>query len=135
MPDQEPSEKESERVPVQYNRAGQFRVIFGSGFVVGVTLVGELFVTVFSEHPSFPDRSILQFSKDGRLVNEAPATIEKEYGLQRELEASIIMSRQVAKSLIEAVQGQLNQMEAIDATRKTAAATAPAADATAPSAE
>ena len=124
--DQEPRRKEAAGKPptqaeVEYIRSNHFRMIFAGGFSVGGTTTGDLFVTVFSEHLAFPTTDVLRAGPDGRLVGEPPAP-PSVVALQRELEVGIIVHRDVARSLIEILHGQLNRIEALDAAaRKTTA--------------
>ena len=102
---------------VDYIRSGHFRVVYASGFMIGVNPTGEIHLSAWSEHPAYPSEGGIGVEPDGTLTGEVRNT--GGAFLQREVEVGIILRQDVARALLQLLQDQMNQIEVLDgASRK-----------------
>jgi hypothetical protein len=92
-----------ETVNFDYLKSSQFRVIHADGAFIGLTQTG-LTVNFFTERQPIPRRVVHKVGRDGAIGEEIMEQRVVRDAVIRDTEVSILMSLDVAKGLIDALQ-------------------------------
>jgi len=87
------------RVRFNWQRSNHFRVVHADGAYGGLTPYGNVFFTLYSDHPVFPETTIHSLTEEGALGPELSGEKKLKDGVHRELEVGVVMNLQTAKAL------------------------------------
>jgi len=118
-----PLDSMNNRIEFHYRKSNYFRVIKVNGAWGGLTPQTDVQMSIFSERLPLPDLDEFEIS-EGQLAKQI-RHINKTKGVIREVEATLTMTPDVAKSLGEWLIDKANQFEerlnaAIEQTKKEA---------------
>lgn len=111
--------EEPEGILVHYMKSNDFRTVFASGVIGGVTAQGKISMNVYLDRPPIPVRSVLKPAEEVKpgvkvAVKEDP--VEGKSGIIREIQCGILMDLETAQSLktwldekIEFIQSNLHR--------------------------
>lgn len=87
------------KIRFNWTRSNHFRVIHADGAYGGLTPYGNVFFTLYSDHPVFPETTVHSVSEEGVLGPEISGEKKLKDGVERELEVSVVMALPAAKAL------------------------------------
>jgi hypothetical protein len=98
--DQEYPEKAvASQLIFNYVKSNFHRVIHIDEVLSGITPNGEIYVELCSERPSLPKQVVVHFDDDGEVKDTSINPTDVKSHIDREVEASIVMSLDTAESL------------------------------------
>ena len=104
----EPDEKQM-NLAVHYSKSSLFRVIHADGVYGGATpTAGNVMMTIFSHRIPFPERTMID-----AFGNEITRGRVAKSGVERELEVSIVMSLELAKSVLQWLDNSIKNVETL----------------------
>ena len=107
----------SPRVNFDYIKGQQFRVIHADGAIGGLTPNGHIHMSLYSERPPIPRRMV--FTIEGsRLGNELLAERVVRDAIVREVDIDVIMTVDVAESLVTWLTEKVIELRKMGETRK-----------------
>ena len=108
-----------EEIPVHYMKSNDFRTVFASGIIGGVTAQGKISMNIYLDRPPIPVRSVLKPAeevKPGIKISVKEEPVESKAGIIREIQCGVLMDFETALSLrtwldekIEFIQSNLNR--------------------------
>ncbi|HVQ36124.1 MAG TPA: hypothetical protein VMS31_01235 [Pyrinomonadaceae bacterium] len=104
--------KPSDELAIDFVKSSLYRNVSIDGIFGGLTPKLQIHMAVFSEHQPLPTRIVHEL-KDGRLGQEKVEKRIVSGEMERELEASITMSPEVAQLVVRWLQGQIEQVNAM----------------------
>lgn len=100
MSDREYAEAEAaNQIIFNYVKSNFHRVIHIDEVLSGITPSGEIYVELCSERPSLPKQVVVHFDDDGEVKDTSINPQNVKSHVDREVEASIVMSLDTAESL------------------------------------
>lgn len=82
-----------------YTSSGDARSHHINGVFGGITTRGEVYASFFAEFTPLPTSARYSIDKDGRLGDEIPGSRVSPGGVNREVQTSVFMSADVARSI------------------------------------
>lgn len=98
------------KVKFDYIKSNFFRTAKANGAVCGANGFGDVILNFFSERSPIPQRTVHNLS-DGRLGDEIAEERVGRDAVVREVEVSISMNIQVARSIVTALDQQIKILE------------------------
>ncbi len=98
-----------ERLQIHYEKSSQFRTVYMTGAIGGVTPDGTIRAALYNQRLPLPRRTLSEMS-DGRAF-EIPEEREVDSGFVREIEADVVMDLTTAKSFRDWLSHRIHQLE------------------------
>ena len=103
-----------ERIPFDYIKGADFRVMRADGCIGGVTPNGHLHMVLFSERPAIPRRVVHRRAPDGSLGEEISGETISRNSLVREMLADLFLTRETATAIADFLRLALEQLDERD---------------------
>ena len=97
----------------RYVKSNLDRVIHVDGVYGGPTTAGTLWMAFFSEHQVIPESAEFTVDQDTKLINPKPAAPRSRQEWIREIEAELIVSLDMARSLRAWLDDKIKIMETV----------------------
>jgi len=101
-------------ISFHWRKSNYFRVIHADGAFGGLTPDGNVFFTLYSDHPPIPDETIQSVMADGTLGQEVLEKRVITQGVERELEVSVVMPLSTAKALRDWLDERIRILESLN---------------------
>ncbi|HLJ90506.1 MAG TPA: hypothetical protein VKZ53_27100 [Candidatus Angelobacter sp.] len=101
-------------VTFRYVRSNFFRVIHIDGGYGGLTPSGGIFFSVYNDRTPTPDETVQLINEDGTLGPELIEKTKVKEGVEREVEACILMNVQTAKAVLVWLEERVKMAEALN---------------------
>ena len=105
-------------IAFDYIKGNFFRVIHADGVLGGSTPSGNIHMAFFSERQPIPKREVYGLKPDGSLGDLIIDQKVSRHAIVREVDCDVIMSREVAQSLLKWLQQVIDDVKAPSAARE-----------------
>jgi hypothetical protein len=95
-------------VNFDYLKSGQFRLVHADGAYIAITQSG-LTISFFAERAAIPKRIVHALNPDGTIGQELQDKREVRNAIIRDTEVSVVMTREVAVKVVDAIQDILKR--------------------------
>lgn len=102
---------QAHQIAFDYIKSNFFRVAHVDGVIGSCTPGGFLHFAAYSERSAIPRQIVHEVSPDGKLGAEIPAMTDTRGSIVREIEVDLVMSFQVAASLRDWIDVQLQSVQ------------------------
>ena len=99
MTDEINDEKPVSKVTFHYIKSGDFRTIHADGAIGSLTPAGQIHCAIYSERPAIPRVVSHELDENGALIDGAESVVDGKSGFVRELQADLVLTREVAAAL------------------------------------
>lgn len=106
-PPDSPLSEKPRRVTFDYIKSNHFRVIHANGAWGGLTILGEIHMALYSERNAIPQQAVYELGSESGLGPEIEAERVQRPAIVREVEVSVMMSVDLARSLITWLQDKV----------------------------
>jgi hypothetical protein len=104
----------AERIPFDYIKGTDFRVMRTDGCIGGATPNGHIHMVLYSERPAIPRRVVHRPAPDGTLGEEIESEKVSRNSLVREMHADLFLTREVAEAMVDWLRRALEQLDERD---------------------
>ena len=101
------------KVRFNWVRSSHFRVIHADGAYGGITPYGNVFFSLYSDHPALPVSTVHSLTDEGALGPELSGEKKLQDGVERELEVSVVMTLDTARALQRWLDERVKVLEAL----------------------
>lgn len=98
-------------VVFDYLKSNQFRVVYATGAIGGLTPDGQIHFALYNERPAIPRQIVHRLTDTGALGTEITDRRIGREGVVREMEVDVVVSQQAAEGLVRWLQEQIGELK------------------------